>query len=335
MKRSHPLLWILMLSLSTAPSFAQQDADPNATMTLHVSTRLVLLDASVLNKKTGERIGDLTLDDLSLSEDKQPQKLTYLSVERLPLSLVFLFDITETVHPILKPLSAAAQQVLSHLHPDDEVAVMVFSSHTTLLQDFTTDHTLIEQAIAKAADAPHTSQPTHIYQDVIEATRQSLHSTLPNGRRVQVWLTDGTANAESSSPAHDATDATTAKDQASRQLLHTDIVVSALIEHSGATDALSPFILLHLGGRFGDIARYADLTGGPVLHTTRSEVADRFAALLDAIRQRYTIGYKPSGDHPPGTFCHLRFSLSPSFASRHPDVPLKDIVVRARQSCFQ
>ena len=329
------LLWILTFCFGAAPSFAQQDSDPNATMTLHVSTRLVLLDASVLNKKTGQRIGDLTLNDLSLSEDNQPQKLIYLSTDRLPLSLVFLFDITETVHPILKPLSAAAQQVLSHLHPDDEVAVMIFTSHTTLLQDFTTDHALIEQAIAKAANAPNVPQPTHIYQDVIEATHQSLHSTLPNSRRVQVWLTDGTANAESSTPTREAGDATTIKDQASQRLLHTDVVVSALIEHSGATDALSPFLLMHLGGRFGDIAHYADLTGGPVLHTSRSEVADRFAALLDAIRQRYTIGYKPTADHPPGTLCHLRLGLDPSFAKRHPDVSVKDLIVRARQSYFR
>jgi VWFA-related protein len=331
----HLLLWTLAVCLCVAPSFAQQDADPSSTMTLHVSTRLVLLDASVLNKKTGERIGDLTLNDFSLSEDSQPQKLTYLSENRLPLSLVFLFDITETVHPILKPLSAAAQQVLAHLHPDDEVAVMVFSSHATLLQDFTTDHTLIEQAIAKAADAPYTSQPTHIYQDVIEATQQSLHSTLPNSRRVHVWLTDGTANDENSQPTHDSPEATSIKDEASQQLLHSNVVVSALIEHSGATDALSPFLVLHLGGRFGDIAHYADITGGPVLHTSRSEVADRFAALLDAIRQRYTLGYKPTADHPPGTLCHLQLTLSPAFASRHTDVPFKDIVVRARQSYFR
>ena len=68
MKRSHVLIWFLFLTLFAAPSFAQQDADLNATMTLHVSTRLVLPDASVLNKKTGQRIGNLTLDDLSLSE---------------------------------------------------------------------------------------------------------------------------------------------------------------------------------------------------------------------------------------------------------------------------
>ena len=158
---------------------------------------------------------------------------------------------------------------------------------------------------------------------------------------MQVWLTDGTANYENTPSSGAATKTaaspatTPIKDLASQQLLRTDVVVSALIEHSGATDAVAPFILLHLGGRFGDIAHYADLTGGPVLHASRSEVAGRFAALLDAIRQRYTIGYKPTADQPPGTLCHLRVSLSPSFATRHPDVPLKDVIVRARQSYFR
>jgi VWFA-related protein len=330
------LLAILAVCAFASASPAQQAADPNATETLHVSTHFVLLDASVLNKKTGQRLGDLTLDDLTLTEGGKPEKLTYISEDRLPLSLVFMFDVTDTVRPVLKPLSAAATKVLAHLRPDDEVAVMVFSSHADLLQDFTTDHTLIEQAIAKAAGTSAGNQATFIYEDVFEATDQSLHSTKPNSRRVQVWLTDGTANYESIKSAKNSKNAPAtlhSKDEAAQKLLHTDVVVSALIERSVATDALTPFIFL--GGRFGDIAHYADLTGGPVLHASRSEVTDRFAALLDAIRQRYTLGYKPGPTCPSGTLCHIRLQLSPTFAQRHPELSPKDFTVRARQSYFR
>lgn len=329
MKRLSLLLWFLTIGIS-APLCRAQEADSNATMTLHISTKLVLLDASVLNKQTGQPIGNLTLDDFTLSEDSQPQNLSYISQDRLPLSLVFLFDVTETVQPVLNSLFAGAKQVLSHLRPEDEVAVMAFSSHTQLLQDFTTDHDLIEQAIAKAAHVPNMNNPTFIYNDIRQATRQSLHSTLPNSRRVQVWLTDGTANWERWGTG--TTVAADPKEVVSDELLHSDVVVSALIERSAATDAVAPFLLMRLGGRFGDIAHFAELTGGPVLHTSRSEVADRFAALLDTIRQRYTLGYKPSIDHPRGTLCHIHLALSPSFAHNHPEVSVKNVIVRARAS---
>ena len=71
-----------------------------------------------------------------------PQNISYFAHDRLPLSVVFLFDLTETVQPILKPLAEGARNILSHLRPQDEVSVMVFSSHTELLKDFTTDRTL-------------------------------------------------------------------------------------------------------------------------------------------------------------------------------------------------
>jgi uncharacterized membrane protein len=73
-------------------------------------------------------------------------RASYFSRDQLPLSVVFLLDLTETVQPILKPLAEGAVEILGHLKPQDQVAVMVFSSHTELLQDFTTDRQLAPEA---------------------------------------------------------------------------------------------------------------------------------------------------------------------------------------------
>jgi hypothetical protein len=105
------------------------------------------------------------------------------------------------------------------------------------------------------------------------------------------------------------------KEEATDKLLRSGVVVSELIERTAATDALivaadaTPFAMI-FGARTGDIHKYADLTGGPVLNTSKKEAADRLAALIDELRGRYTLGYKPSTSKPVGTFCKVQLRLS-------------------------
>jgi Mg-chelatase subunit ChlD len=74
---------------------------------------------------------------------------------------------------------------------------MVFSSHTELLQKFTTDRALAAQAIAKASGM-QSKDGTFIHESMYEAVNQAMQSTTPGSRRVMIWLTDGTANFENS-----------------------------------------------------------------------------------------------------------------------------------------
>ncbi len=119
------------------------------------------------------------------------------------------------------------------------------------------------------------------------------------------------------------------KKEATELLLRSGAVVSALIEKS---DATRREMLLGSDGRSGDVEELANLTGGPVVASTQFDVVDRFAGLLDSLRQRYTLGYKPLEAKPKGTMCRLSLALSPGFALRHPDLKVKDVAIRTRQS---
>lgn len=320
---------------SSLPSSAE------TTSTIHVSSQFVILDALVENKKTGSLEGDLQRSDFRLSEDGVPQTITYFSQDRLPLSVVFLFDLTDTVRSALKPLAEGAREILGHLKPEDEVAIMVFSSHTELLQNFTTNRTLAADAIAKAS-AMESKDGTFIHESMYEAVQQAMQATTPRSRRVTIWLTDGTANFENSmtrktigkeAPAHLHT-----KEEATAELLHSGVVVSALIDRTAATDftilaANANPLAMMFGGRTGDIRKYAELTGGPVLDTSKKEVAARLAELVDQIRLRYTIGYKPSTSKPEGTFCKLQLQLSPDALKTRP--ALRKLTVHTRQGYYR
>jgi len=326
-------------------SFAQSPQAPamESTPLLRVSTEFVVLDALVENKRTSVLLGTLEAKDFRLSEDGIPQSITYFSHDQLPLSVVFLFDLTDTVRPALKPLADAAREILGHLKPQDETAIMVFSSHTGLLQDFTTDRLLAAAAVEKASNM-RANDGTFIHEDMYEAVEQATKSTIPGSRRVLVWLTDGTTNLQNAferktigkhAPAYLHT-----REEATDKLLRSGVVVSALIDRTAKTDAIvvamdaNPFVFL-TGARFGDIKKYAEATGGPVLNTSTKEVAARLALLIDQLRNRYTLGYKPLTSKPPGTFCHLLLELQPEVYREHPDLKMKDIMVRTKRGYYR
>lgn len=309
---------------------------------MRVSSQLVLIDALVENGKTGNPVPNLAINDFQVLEDGKPQSISYFSQDQLPLSVVFLFDLTETVQPSLKPLAEGAFQILKHLKPQDEVSIMVFSSHTEVLQGFTTDRAVASAAIEKASEMK-TGQGTFIHEDMYEAIDQATKSTVSESRRVMVWLTDGTANFQNSvsrktigqqAPARLHT-----KEEATAKLLHSGVVVAALIDRSASTDAfmavadISPLSFI-AGGRIGDINKYAELTGGPVLKSSKKEVTARLSELLDQLRERYTLGYKPSTEKAPGSFCKLDVSLTPD-AYRRSHLRKGNVVLRSRHGYYR
>lgn len=335
------LVWTSMVAQQSTQAPASQGEV--ASPVIHVSSQLVVLDVLVRNKKTGAPVDKLDEKDFLVEEDGQAQQITSFSRDLFPLSVVFLFDLTDTVRPVLKPLADGAFEILGHLKPQDQVAVMVFSSHTGLLQDFTTDRALAAAAIAKASSMK-SNDGTFIHEDMYEAVEEALRSKPAGRRRVLVWLTDGTANVENSftqkiigteAPARLHT-----KEEATTKLMQSDVSVAALIERSAATDAVivaadvTPFALIG-GARVGDIDHYAELTGGPVLKTNKTEVAVRLGELIDELRARYTLGYVPSGAKPPGTFCKTEVKLVPATFKARPELRKSNVVVRTRRGYYR
>jgi VWFA-related protein len=333
--RAASLLTILLLAqigpAQTAASLPQSESP-----TIHVDTQFVLLDALVENKKSGAPLETLSAKDFQLFEDGVPQTISYFSRDQLPLSVVFLFDMTETVHAALAPLAQAALQVLGHLKPEDEVAVMTFSSRADLMQGFTTDRKLAAEAV-KTASWMADVEGTFLDEDMFEAVEQVVKAKAGN-RRVLVWLTDGTANEENAftrgtigqhAPAH-----LHSQPEAMTSLLQSGAVVSVLIDRTA--DTYRAITAPGGGGaRVGDIDEYARATGGPVLNTGTKDVPENLALLIDLVRARYTLGYKPTSAGSQGKFFKLSLRVSPEFLSEHPEVRKQGLVVMTRSGYYR
>jgi len=113
---------ILALLLSSFRSRAQEKQDEP----LKLSTQLVVIDAQVLNKKTGLPVPGLTERDFVISEDGVKQQITHFSQDSLPLSIVLLLDVSGSVMPTINSVRESGLKALNQLKSGDEVALMAF-----------------------------------------------------------------------------------------------------------------------------------------------------------------------------------------------------------------
>src|ERR1044072_1506715 len=113
------LVFLLFLSCVTPGlGFGQTPADE----TLKLITDLVVLDAQVLNKKTGAPIGNLKKEDFAIYEDGVKQEITHFSQDRLPLSILLVIDTSGSVWDVINDLRDKTVESLERLKESDEVA---------------------------------------------------------------------------------------------------------------------------------------------------------------------------------------------------------------------
>ena len=344
-------LLVTAMSIGIAAGGQQSSGDSRTADSgiplIHVNSDLVLVDALALDAN-GSPPPMLDAGDFALTEDGSPQTILFCSRDELPLSIVMLFDLTDSVQSQLKSLSAQALEFLSHLRPEDEVAVMTFSSGTKLLQPFTRDHAAIAAAVKEAAHA-HSKEATLIDEVVYEAAQQARQSTIPNSRRVLLFFTDGTADpptplARKISPGAPKTLHTRA--EAQHDLLLNGITVSAVIERSALTSAslveqnVNPVDTLFsfaVGYRIHgkDFQHYADLTGGPYLRGNGKDSAQRMMQILDELRNRYTLGYRPHSSCAVGERCRITLGFSPHAFLQYPELKARHFRIATRAGYYR
>jgi len=307
-----------------------------------VNVRMVTVDAQVLDKKSGHAIPALTADDFRVYEDKVPQQISMFSQDELPISVVLLFDLTDSVRPVLKPLAEGALQALQHLKPEDEVAVMTYSSTAQLIQDFTTDRALAAAAIDRASGMK-SDEAAFFNEGIYQAAARLQKAKNRMSRRVIIWLTDDIPNFPSDDIKQRygrslGKNKLHSEKEALEELWRTGTVVCTLLETSEISDSEFSARMSKAGETMinnnlyppGEVHKYARATGGQVVESSRKHIDERLALLIDDIRMRYSIGYHPTGQKPKGKFCAIQVKVSPEVKQAH-----HELVVEARQGYYR
>lgn len=335
--RSRALL-LLILELSIFTQLRGQNSQSGEPV-FRVNVRVVQVDAQVLNKKTRHAVRELKKDDFEVYEDNVRQQVSSFSQDTLPLSVVLLFDLTDSVRPVLKSLAEGALEALHHLKPEDEVAVMVYAASAQVLQESTTDRGLAVAAIEKASHM-ESGEAAFFNEGIFQAAEQLAKSKNTYSRRVIIWLTDDVPNipSEESVPLRYRTSLKGAmphsKAEATQYLLQTSTVVCSLLKQSdlsvaGDSDlrAKPAELMLHPPG---EVYKYASVSGGQVIEFKKKELSEKLALLIDDLRLRYTLGYHPSTRKPTGKYCAIKVKLTPEARKA-----LGNVVLEARQGYYR
>lgn len=329
-----PLLLAQLLSVSSGAQI-----DGTQTPVYRVNVRLVQVDTQVLNKKTRHAARELKKEDFELYEDNVRQQVSSFSQDTLPLSVVLLFDLTDSVRPVLKSLAEGALEALRHLKPEDEVTVMVYAASAQVLQEATTDRALAVAAIEKASRM-ESGEAAFFNEGIFQAAKQLAKGNNSSSRRVIIWFTDDVPNipSEDSVPLRYRKSLNGAmphtQADAMRHLLQTNTVVCSLLKQSdlsvGGESGLRAKPAEYMLHPPGEVYKYASVSGGQVIEFKKKELNEKLALLIDDLRLRYSLGYHPSRQKAKGKYCAIKVKLTPEARKN-----LGDVMVEAREGYYR
>jgi VWFA-related protein len=270
---------------------------------------LVVLDALVLQKKTGRVVGGLKREDFTLTEDGVAQQITHFSQNSLPLSVLLLIDRGGCLDPFGEHVRSAARDAISHLKPSDEVAVMAYHDSVDLVEEFTRDRAVVSDALDRVPG--HDEEANHcLNRAFYEAARYMVKAGNPVGRRVIIVITGVTSNFDCEGGPSGA--------EAKREVFESGSVVCGLIPKSPEQKMESG--VMRTATSLGNIFKVpslrindlADETGGEVLDDKPENLDHTFDTLVEHIRTRYSMGFVPTNRKHDGSVRKLKLKVSPA-----------------------
>jgi VWFA-related protein len=334
-------LWAFFLLIFTQTfSITSHAQTPAAEKSVYrVDVHVVQVDAQVLNKKTRQAARALKKEDFELYEDNVRQQVSSFSQDTLPLSVVLLFDLTDSVRPVLSSLAEGALEALQHLKPEDEVTVMVYAASAQVLQEATTDRALTVAAIEKASRM-ESGEAAFFNEGIFQAAEQLASGKNSSSRRVIIWLTDNVPNipSEDSVPLRYRKSLNGAmphtQTEAVQHLLRANTVVCSLVKQSDMSVSGESGLMSKPAERMlyppGEVYKYAAVTGGQVIEFKKKELKEKLALLIDDLRMRYTLAYHPSGLKAKGKYCAIKVKLTPETKKA-----IGNVTVEARQGYYR
>jgi Ca-activated chloride channel family protein len=289
-----------------------------------VDVDLVTVDALVLQKNTARVVGGLKKEDFVLLEDGTKQQITHFSQDSLPLSVLLLIDRGGCLDPFSAEVHRAASDAISRLKPSDEVAVMTYHDTTRLLQGFTRDRALIEDALDRMP--MHDEQADHCLNALFfDAADYMNKASNPVGRRVVIAITGVTRN-------FDCAGVPSGK-SAAQAIYESGSVVCGIIPKT-SDQAVENGIMIWAtrigrlqGAAYLDIQTLANETGGELLVDKPENLNTTFQTLMDHLRSRYNLAFVSSNKKRDGTTRKLKIDIAPPLQKSQ-----GTLVVKARRS---
>jgi VWFA-related protein len=305
----------------------QNDAGPEPPSqgeVVKVDVDLVKVDALVLQKDTARIVGGLKKEDFLIYEDGTRQEITHFSQDSLPLSVILLIDRGGCLDPYGDEVHRAAREAIDRLKSVDEVAVMSYHSTTTMVQRFTRNRILIEEALNRIP--PHEEEAGHcLNKAMAEVASYMIGAANPVGRRVVIVITGVTRS-------FDCSDGPSGK-SAAQAIFESGTVVCGLIPKDPVQGLENGMMIWATRmGKLGkapytDLQTLANETGGEILTDKAGKLETTFETLIDHLRSRYNLAFVSTNKQRDGSTRKLKLDVTV------PNQPAKSkLVVKSRRT---
>ena len=297
---------------------------------IKVDVDLVKIDALVLQKNTARIVGGLNKEDFLLYEDGTKQEITHFSQDELPLSVVVAIDRGPACpHPIdvwSDEAHRAAREAIDRLKPVDEIAVMAFTDSAKMIQPFTRNRIMLEQALNNIPPPAKTTNVAHCFNLMFaDAAEHMFKASNPAGRRVIIVITSMTRLFDcSNGPSGRA---------ATRAIYESGAVVCAIIPRviiqrvENALQTVATRVNKVVAARYMDLENLANETGGEVLTDKPKKLDTTFQTLIDHLRSRYNLAFVSTNKKRDGTTRKLKLDIDPVRQKSQ-----NKLVIKARRS---
>jgi Ca-activated chloride channel family protein len=232
------------------------------------STRVDTVRVDVEVRHGGRLVSGLTAADFEVLDNGVRQSVEIVAASALPVSVVLALDSSASLDAAGRShLTRASMRVVDELKPGESATLVTFSGRVAIKTAFTADATTLRTLLA----APTPSGDTALYDAAHVA--MLMGSSAP-GRPLVILFSDGDDTASF-------------------------LTEDAVIETAERTGTVLSVVTTGGEGRL--LQQLAVVTGGVfVKERSIDRVAERFAELLDSFRNRYLLGFAPSGHSQPG-----------------------------------
>jgi Ca-activated chloride channel family protein len=284
----------LSLLVATAsalwPARAAEQASPQQPQMFRGGIELVSMNVTVAE---GTRyVTDLEQTEFQVFEDGVAQEITFFNRSNLPIALSLLLDTSASMEDRLSTAQEAAIGFARHLRARDLASIVDFDTRAIVLQPFTGEVPLLEQAIRRTAAGGSTA----LYNAIYTALKglQAIPSVTADDqirRQAIVLLSDG---------------------EDTSSLVTYDDVLDLAKRSSTTIYAIGLRDASEGGGRGFNEAEFvlrqlSQETGGRAfLPNHINELDGIYTQIANELSSQYTLGYTPRNTRADGTFRRLQ-----------------------------
>jgi VWFA-related protein len=287
----------------TPPPPKPKATDNNPEYSLHVDVPVVTVDAHVL-QKDGRPLSlpvDVAKEHFKIWEDGVPQKIQSVTVSKAPITAVLLVEFAATNYNFMYDALNSSYAFASSLQPQDWVAVVEFDMKTHILVDFTQDKQAIFGALNQLR-IPGFAE-TNIFDAIVDTLDRI--DRVP-GRKELVIVASGRDTFSKLT-----LDKTLKKIKATPNVtIYTICTGEAFLERVDVPNPERNSPMMDYIQAKNQMTAFARMTGGrSYAPRMMGELPDIFREVAQAIRDQYTITYKPTNTKQDGTYRKLKVEL--------------------------